>query len=155
MIMTHTKFVFNRWTVMRQSARQVVYKDKRANPDGRIWDDAWGVNPEIPQDDIPQDDIPQSDFWGVDPKIPRVCGTFKKRMGGFPTQLPIGLLLPIIGSSSNPGDLIIDPFSGSGTTGEAALQLGRRYLGIEQNPDFAKLSRMRLANTPFDQENFT
>jgi site-specific DNA-methyltransferase (adenine-specific) len=138
MVKNPKKFVFNPEAVTRPSARQTKYGDKRANPNGRIWDDAWGIDPPIPQI--------WNDLWGIDPKISRVCGTFKERIEGFPTQLPIKLLLPIIGCSSNPGDLIIDPFSGSGTTGAAALQLGRRYLGIEQNPEFVRLSRERLTN---------
>jgi site-specific DNA-methyltransferase (adenine-specific) len=137
--------VFHRKPVGRPSDRQVKYNDKRANPDGRIWDDLWGVNPEISWID--------SECWGVDPPIPRVCGTFKERLKWAPTQLPIKLLLPIVGCSSDPGDLILDPFSGSGTTGVAAIKLGRRYLGIEQNPDFARLSRDRLNNVANSTEN--
>jgi site-specific DNA-methyltransferase (adenine-specific) len=138
MVKDPKNFVFHREPVTRPSDRQAKYNDKRANPSGRIWDDLWGVNPEIPWID--------GDLWGVDPPIPRVCGTFHERIPGFPTQLPLKLLLPIIGCSSDPGDLIVDPFSGSATTGAAALQLRRRYLGIERSPEFARLSRERLAN---------
>ncbi len=47
---------------------------------------------------------------------------------------------------SNPGDLILDPFAGSGTTGVAALRLGRRFLGWEMNPEYVEVARKRLAN---------
>jgi site-specific DNA-methyltransferase (adenine-specific) len=100
------------------SARQTKYNDRRANPKGRIPSNVWTIS--------------------------RVCGTFRERMEGFPTQLPVALLRRVVECASDPGDLIIDPFSGSGTTGVAALQLGRRYLGIERNPEFARLSRERL-----------
>jgi site-specific DNA-methyltransferase (adenine-specific) len=122
MVKDPKRFVFHPEPVTRPSARQTKYNDKRANPAGRLWDDAWGV----------------------DPPIPRVCGTFRERIAGFPTQLPLSLLRPIIGCASDPGDLVVDPFSGSGTTGVAAIQLGRRYLGIERSPTFAALSRERL-----------
>ena len=46
--------------------------------------------------------------------------------------------------SSSPGDLILDPFSGSGTTGAAAVGLGRRYLGIERDPAYVDFSRKRI-----------
>lgn len=112
-------FAWHPEAVNRPSARQEKYNDKRANPDGKIWDDVW--------------------------TIPRLCGTFKERIRGFPTQLPLALLEPIIGCSSDPGDLVLDPFSGSGTTGEAALAAGRRYVGIEKQEKFTSLSRARLA----------
>ena len=48
-----------------------------------------------------------------------------------PTQKPIGLLEELIRNSSNPGDLVVDPFCGSGTTGQAARQLGRRFYGSD------------------------
>ena len=117
------RFVFNAEAVTRPSDRQAKYGDKRAAPGGKLWDDVWGVNP----------------------LIPRVAGTHAERIPAFPTQLPLALLRPIIGCASDPGDLVLDPFSGSGTTGAAAVELGRRYLGIELSPKFAKLSRGRLA----------
>jgi site-specific DNA-methyltransferase (adenine-specific) len=110
--------------VRRPSDRLLKYKDKRANPLGKLWDDVWGINP----------------------PIPRVCGTFKERIPEFPTQLPLALLRPIVAFSSNPGDVVLDPFSGSATTGVAAIEKGRRYIGIELGEKYARLSRERLAN---------
>src|SRR5262249_39176601 len=80
------------------------------------------------------------DVW----HIPRVPGTADERLPEFPTQLPLDLLRPVIGCASDPGDLVFDPFSGSATTGAAAVELGRHYVGIEKNPVFAELSRLRL-----------
>ncbi|MEM6948241.1 MAG: site-specific DNA-methyltransferase [Pseudomonadota bacterium] len=61
-----------------------------------------------------------------------------------PTQKPEALLSRIILATSNPGDLILDPFSGTGTTAAMARRLGRDYLGIERSPEYAQLSRQRL-----------
>jgi site-specific DNA-methyltransferase (adenine-specific) len=118
------RFVFHADAVNRPSDRQQKYKDRRADPGGKTWDSVWGI----------------------DPPIPRLTGTCAERIPDFPTQLPLALLLPIIGCASDPGDLVLDPFSGSATTGAAALQLGRRYVGIEQNPRYVELSRQRLAS---------
>ena len=60
------------------------------------------------------------------------------------TQIPVALLYRIILSSSNPGDLIFDPFMGSGTVGEVSLRLKRKFVGYELNPQFCKLSNIRL-----------
>lgn len=57
---------------------------------------------------------------------------------------PPDLIEPCILAGSKEGDTILDPFSGSGTTGEVALQHGRHYIGLELNPDYAELSRKRL-----------
>ena len=61
-----------------------------------------------------------------------------------PTQKPIKLMLRLIEDFTDPGDLILDPFCGSGTTGVAALRLGRRFIGVELKPKWAELARERL-----------
>lgn len=67
----------------------------------------------------------------------------KKRV--HPTEKPEDLLRFLIEKSSSPGDLVLDPFAGSGTTCRAAKDLGRRYLGIEIDPYYAALARLRVA----------
>lgn len=57
---------------------------------------------------------------------------------------PPALIEPCIKAGSAEGDTVLDPFSGSGTTGEVALKLGRNYVGCELNPDYAKLSERRI-----------
>lgn len=57
---------------------------------------------------------------------------------------PPELIEPCILAGSKEGDIVLDPFSGSGTTGEVALQRGRNYIGLELNPEYAKLSEKRL-----------
>src|SRR2546429_7410227 len=63
-----------------------------------------------------------------------------------PTQKPEGLLARVLLSSSRPGDLILDPFSGTGTTGAAAKRLGRQFIGIERDPAYAAAAEARLAD---------
>jgi modification methylase len=62
-----------------------------------------------------------------------------------PTQKPEGLLHRVLLASSNPGDLVLDPFSGTGTTGAVAKRLGRRFIGIERDGGYAKAARQRIA----------
>ena len=62
-----------------------------------------------------------------------------------PTQKPEALLHRVILAASKPGDLVLDPFFGVGTTGAAAKRLGRRFIGIEREADYAALARRRIA----------
>ncbi len=62
-----------------------------------------------------------------------------------PTQKPEALLFRCIMAASNPGDVILDPFFGSGTTGAVAKRLGRRFIGIERDAEYAGLARKRIA----------
>jgi site-specific DNA-methyltransferase (adenine-specific) len=64
---------------------------------------------------------------------------------GYPTQKPIGVLKRIVAASSNPGDLVLDFFAGSGTTGAAAHALNRRFHLIDNNPDALETMRKRFA----------
>jgi len=68
----------------------------------------------------------------------------EKDLGKHPTQKPVALLERIILASSNESDLIFDPFSGSSTTGVAAVKLKRRFVGCELEPEFLTLSIKRL-----------
>ncbi|HQY30445.1 MAG TPA: site-specific DNA-methyltransferase [Thermomicrobiales bacterium] len=63
---------------------------------------------------------------------------------GYPTQKPLGILRRIIAASSQPGDLVLDCFAGSGTTGVAAHEAGRRYLLIDQYPAAITIMQQRL-----------
>ena len=68
-----------------------------------------------------------------------------------PTQKPEQLLARVILSSSNPGDVILDPFFGTGTTGATAKRLGRHFIGIERDDSYAKAAEARIAKvTPLD-----
>ncbi|MBU0495923.1 MAG: site-specific DNA-methyltransferase [Chloroflexi bacterium] len=65
---------------------------------------------------------------------------------GYPTQKPLGILTRIVQASSNPGDLVVDFFAGSGTTGEAAGRLGRPFLLVDNNPTAIQVMATRFAN---------
>ncbi len=113
-------FTFNDLAIRVPSDRQLIYNDKRANPTGKMPNDVWD-------------------------EFPRVCGTFKERQGWHPCQMPESLLSRIIALSSNPGDCVLDPFSGSGTTAAAAVQLDRNYVGVEISEKYVENTNERLA----------
>lgn len=112
------RFTFNRDAVTVPSARQAKYHDRRAAPGGKVMGDVWSIN--------------------------RVCGTFRERVKGVPTQLPEELVRRIVGVSSNPGDDVLDPFAGSGTTVAVAVAMGRRGVGVELNPEYAEIAKRRV-----------
>ena len=62
-----------------------------------------------------------------------------------PTQKPEALLHRVLLASTNPGDVVLDPFFGTGTTGAVAKRLGRHFIGIERDPDYAKAAEERIA----------
>ncbi len=115
------KFTFNDHLLRFPSARHTEYQDLRANPQGRLPDDVWD-------------------------EFPRVCGTFRERAGFHGCQMPEALLMRIVQASSNAGDIVLDPFVGSGTTVMAAKRVGRRYVGIDISDEYAKHTRKRLEN---------
>ena len=133
-------FTFNPDAVRVASARQTTYKDARANPKGKLPDDVWFLRPQEANEAEPQYFSSESDTWNVS----RVCGTFKEREGWHGCQMPISVLNRIILSSSNPGDVVLDPFNGSGTTVVAAALLGRQYVGIDQSAEYVDYARKRL-----------
>jgi site-specific DNA-methyltransferase (adenine-specific) len=70
------------------------------------------------------------------------------RHGSHPTEKPVDLLSELIAVVSRPGDTILDPFSGSGSTGVAALKSGRNFVGIERDRRYFDDAQKRLAETP-------
>ncbi len=138
MVKDAEKFTFNAEdpAVRVPSARQLVYADGRANPKGRLPDDTWILRPQ----DVPDGFQPHEDTW----YFPRVCGTFSERAGWHGCQMPERLLGRIILACSNEGDLVLDPFGGSGTTLAVAKKLKRRFLGFELSAEYAKQIRKRL-----------
>ncbi len=73
-----------------------------------------------------------------------------KEKTGYPTQKPLGVLRRILAASSSPDDLVLDFFAGSGTTGVAALELGRRFLLIDNNPEAIAVMRDRFEGHPVE-----
>lgn len=82
---------------------------------------------------------PNSVWWHT------IVPTNGKEKTGYPTQKPLGILNRIIKVHSNPGDIILDFFAGSGTTGEAAARLERDFILIDQNPEAVEVMCDRLA----------
>jgi site-specific DNA-methyltransferase (adenine-specific) len=118
------------------SARQLVYADARANPAGRLPDDTWILRPQ----DVPGGFSADQDAW----YFPRVAGTFRERAGFHGCQMPEQLLGRIVRASSNKGEVVLDPFGGSGTTLVVAKKLGRRWIGFELSPEYVKQIQARL-----------
>ncbi len=77
--------------------------------------------------------------WNIPP-----AGREEKTYGKHPTQKPVALVERCLRASTNPGDLVFDPFVGSGTTGIAALKLGRRFICSEREMDFLEIAHKRL-----------
>lgn len=85
--------------------------------------------------------VPLSDVWDIPFLNPKA-----KERSGYPTQKPVVLLERIIQISTNAGDIVLDPFCGSGTTLVAAALLDRRGIGMDISDDAVELARKRLAN---------
>lgn len=102
-----------------------TYTGKRAENDGLVQQSFVTVN----------DTRNKRSVWTVTTK-----GYKEAHFAVYPTEL----IEPCVKAGSAIGDIVLDPFSGSGTTGEVALKLGRNYVGCELNPDYAKLSEKRI-----------
>ena len=133
-------FTFNGDAVRVASARQTTYADARANPKGKLPDDTWFLRPQEANAADAQLFSGESDTWNVS----RVCGTFKEREGWHGCQMPMGVLDRVIRAASNPGDVVLDPFNGSGTTCVSAALLGRQYVGIDQSAEYVAYAQKRL-----------
>ncbi len=126
------------------SARMTKYADRRANPVGKLPDDTWILRPQDSEESFAAD----TDTWHV----PRVCGTFSERLGTHPCQMPEAVLERIIKVATQKGNLVFDPFAGSGTTLAVAKKLARNYLGIELSEQYADGVRKRLQMIEFAEE---
>ena len=113
----------NRWTFNRDKVR-IPHKKLNTNRSGAMIADA--LTPEQRDAYLKKGKIPET-WW---PNFSPV-GRLKKERLGYPTQKPLALLERIIKASSNPGDIVFDPFCGCATTIEAANKLGRRWIGID------------------------
>ncbi len=124
--------VWNPGDVLEVSDRRAIYFDKRTEektdgmpPGLRVPMDVWyGKN------------------WG------RIQGNNKERRARHDNQLPESYLQRVILSSSDAGDLVLDPFLGSGTTGVMARALGRRFIGLEYSPETARSAFERITGGP-------
>jgi modification methylase len=93
------------------------------------------------------DDLQMRSDW----LLPICAGHERLKANGakaHPTQKPESLLYRVILAGTQPGDVVLDPFFGSGTTGVVAKRLGRRWIGIEREARYLRLARERIARTP-------
>jgi site-specific DNA-methyltransferase (adenine-specific) len=130
------QFTFNDRDLRVRSARQMVYNDGRADPRGRVPDNTWILRPQ----DAPGAFGPDENTW----YFARVAGTFKERAGFHSCQMPERLLERIIRCCSDPDDVVLDPFAGSGSTLVVARKLGRRWLGVEVSPEYVRQANARI-----------
>jgi site-specific DNA-methyltransferase (adenine-specific) len=114
------KFKFRPEALRIPSDRLREYADRRAHKDGKLPDDVWT-------------------------EFPRVCGTFSQRERWHPCQMPETLLARILRACTDPGDLVLDPFAGSGTTLAVAKKIGRHFVGVEVSPRYVSNIQKRLA----------
>lgn len=136
-----TKYTFNEQDPANRvpSARQLIYADKRANPANRLPDDVWILRP----GELEEYFNGQSDMWLQS----RICGTFHEKIKGLDNQIPLPIMERIVRTCSRPGDIVLDPFLGSGTTGVAAIRLGRHFQGFEISKKYLAAAAKRLKAT--------
>jgi site-specific DNA-methyltransferase (adenine-specific) len=84
--------------------------------------------------------LPTDTWWHT------IVPTSGREKTGYPTQKPLGVLRRIIAASSNPGDLVLDFFAGSGTTGVAAHEVGRRFILVDNNEEALRVMARRFPN---------
>jgi len=75
---------------------------------------------------------------------PICMGSERLRKPKHPTQKPVALLKHLIRIASNEGDVVLDPFMGVGSTGVACVQTGRRFIGIEIDPQYFAIAKRRI-----------
>ncbi len=118
------------WAARDSDSRHVFnYEDMKRKNKGKQMRSFWK--------DI-QEDLWET-VWNIPTPAPR-----EKQQGSHPTQKPLMLLRRLIEASTREGELVLDPFAGSGTTGVAALELKRRFIGIEQSEEYIELSTRRF-----------
>ena len=109
----------------------IHYKEMKADTGGKQMRDLW---------QLPEPDGVQV-VWSL-PTPPKS----EKKAGRHPTQKPLQLLDRIVRAGSSPGELVLDPFNGSGTTGVAALGAGRRYIGVDTDTTYLDLTHRRITD---------
>jgi len=95
-------------------------------------------NSEWPDDHFKNADKQMRSVWQINTPKP-----WEKKYGKHPTQKPLDLLERIVRASTNEGDVVLDPFTGSSTTGLAAVKHKRKYIGIDMEKDYLELSKKR------------
>jgi site-specific DNA-methyltransferase (adenine-specific) len=83
--------------------------------------------------------------WNADDRlVPNLYSQMPSRVRDHPNEKPIELMKRLVDTHSNRGETILDPFMGSGTTGVAAVKLGRKFIGIEIEPKYFEIACRRI-----------
>ena len=114
------------WARKEKKARHIFNYDLMKNGD-------W------PEDKLKKPNLQMRSVWSVNPPKPE-----EKKYGKHPTQKPLDLLKRIVLSSTNEGDVVLDPFTGSSTTGIASALNNRKFVGIDMEKDYLELSKKRF-----------
>ena len=96
-------------------------------------------NGDWPEDKLKKPNLQMRSVWSVNPPKPE-----EKKYGKHPTQKPLDLLKRIVLSGTNEGDVVLDPFTGSSTTGIASALNNRKFVGIDMEKDYLELSKKRF-----------
>jgi site-specific DNA-methyltransferase (adenine-specific) len=122
----------------RPLAHRFNYREMKSANGGKQMRDLWAITerPEPGGEQV---------VWALPTPGPR-----EKVHGRHPTQKPLALLERVIAASATAGDLVVDPFCGSGTTGVAAVRSGCRFLGVERDPAYVHLAASRLRSAGGD-----
>ncbi len=131
-----SKITFNDKLVRIPSARQLVYNDDRASPGGKLPDATWMLLKEQMEKYM----TPDTDTWLES----RVCGTFGERKKHSPNQIPVPIMERIVLACTNQGDLVVDPFCGTGSSGIACALHGRFWTGFDLSQKCVKESNKRI-----------
>ncbi len=86
--------------------------------------------------------LPTDTWWNT------IVPTNGKEKTGYPTQKPLAILQRIVLASSNPGEVVLDFFAGSGTVGAVCLKLGRQFILVDNNPEAIEVMKRRFAGAP-------
>jgi site-specific DNA-methyltransferase (adenine-specific) len=98
----------------------------------------------VTEEKIAKGKLPTDVWWHT------IVSPTGKEKTGYPTQKPTGILRRIIQASSKEGDVVLDFFAGSGTTGVVANMLGRRFVLVDQNPEALEVIKQRLEGVKFE-----
>ena len=116
------------WARKEKKARHIFNYDLMKNGD-------W------PEDKLKKPNLQMRSVWSVNPPKPE-----EKKYRKHPTQKPLDLLKRIVLSSTNEGDVVLDPFTGSSTTGIASALNNRKFIGIDMEKDYLELSKKRFSD---------
>ena len=114
-----------------------TYRQYLDRSPGQLLQDVWAFQPHTK-------DMLHGTHEGIDEDVRWIPSRDRKERTGYPTQKPLGLLNRIIMASSDPGDVVLDPFCGCATACVAADKLGRHWVGIDISPKAVDLVNMRL-----------